>query len=165
MLVDHGFTVPMSLFWRNNSYGRVKTIPVCINTVQHPLPSPLRCYKLGQAIGRAVASYPKDLKVVILGTGGMSHQLDGERAVLANDPEALIVRVSTLYGPGRPQRPAYVDAIVAQAREKAATGGGSIAVVEKPMSMRRRSSRASGKFTIVMTTSTTSDSSDGSRPP
>jgi len=53
----------------------VKTIPVCINTVQHPLASPSRCYRLGQAIGRAIESYPKDLKVVILGTGGMSHQL------------------------------------------------------------------------------------------
>ena len=80
MLVDHGFTVPMSLFWQGNTYQGVKTIPVCINTVQHPLPSPARCYKLGQAIGRAVASYQKDLKVVVLGTGGLSHQLDGERA-------------------------------------------------------------------------------------
>jgi protocatechuate 4,5-dioxygenase, beta chain len=84
MLVDHGFTVPMSLFWPGNSYGGVKTIPVCINTVQHPLPSPLRCFKLGQAIGRAIESYPKDLRVVVLGTGGMSHQLDGERAGFIN---------------------------------------------------------------------------------
>jgi len=84
MLVDHGFTVPMSLFWPGNTYSGVKTIPVCINTVQHPLPSPLRCYKLGQAIGRAIESYPKDLKVVVLGTGGMSHQLDGERAGFIN---------------------------------------------------------------------------------
>jgi len=102
MLVDHGFAVPMSLFWPGNSYGNVKTIPVCINTVQHPLPSPLRCFKLGQAIGRAIESYPKDLKVVVLGTGGLSHQLDGERAgfinkkfdlmclnKIVNEPEAL----------------------------------------------------------------------------
>lgn len=84
MYVDHGFTVPMSLFWPNHSYGGIKTVPVCINTVQHPLPSPLRCFKLGQAIGRAIESYPKDLKVVVLGTGGMSHQLDGERAGFIN---------------------------------------------------------------------------------
>jgi len=102
MLVDHGFTVPMSLFWKDNSYGNIRTIPVCINTVQHPLPSPARCFKLGQAIGRAVESYDKDLKVVVLGTGGMSHQLDGERAgfinkkfdlmcmdKIVNEPEAL----------------------------------------------------------------------------
>jgi protocatechuate 4,5-dioxygenase beta chain len=102
MRVDHGFTVPMSLFWPNASYTGVKTIPVQINTVQHPLPSPARCFKLGQAIGRAIESYPKDLKVVVLGTGGLSHQLDGERAgfinkkfdlmcmeKIVNDPESL----------------------------------------------------------------------------
>jgi protocatechuate 4,5-dioxygenase, beta chain len=84
MLVDHGFTVPMSLFWPGNSYGDVKTIPIEINTVQHPLPSPMRCFRFGQAIGRAIESYPKDLKVVVLGTGGLSHQLDGERAGFIN---------------------------------------------------------------------------------
>ncbi|KJS37840.1 MAG: protocatechuate 3,4-dioxygenase [Rhodospirillaceae bacterium BRH_c57] len=88
MLVDHGFTVPMSLFWpdRTSQPGaqQIKTIPVCVNTVQHPLPSPKRCYKLGQAIGRAVASFPEDLKVVVIGTGGLSHQLDGERAGFIN---------------------------------------------------------------------------------
>jgi protocatechuate 4,5-dioxygenase, beta chain len=102
MLVDHGFTVPMQLFWPNFSYGGVRTIPVAINTVQHPLPSPARCFALGQAIGRAIGSYPEDLKVVVLGTGGMSHQLDGERAgfinkkfdllcmdKIVNEPEAL----------------------------------------------------------------------------
>lgn len=88
MLVDHGFTVPMSLFWPGRTAQpaehQIKTIPVCVNTVQHPLPSPKRCYKLGQAIGRAVASWPEDLKVVVIGTGGLSHQLDGERAGFIN---------------------------------------------------------------------------------
>jgi protocatechuate 4,5-dioxygenase beta chain len=74
----------MSLFWKGNTYGDVKTIPVSINTVQHLLPSPSRCYKLGQAIGRAIESYPKDVKVVILGTSGTSHQLDGERTGFIN---------------------------------------------------------------------------------
>lgn len=88
MLVDHGFTVPMSLFWPGRTAlpadKQIRTIPVCVNTVQHPLPSPRRCYRLGQAIGRAVASWPEDLKVVVIGTGGLSHQLDGERAGFIN---------------------------------------------------------------------------------
>ncbi|TFG80478.1 MAG: protocatechuate 3,4-dioxygenase, partial [Chromatiales bacterium] len=58
----------------------VRTVPVCINTVQFPLPSAARCYKLGEAIGRAVEAWPSDTKVLVLGTGGLSHQLDGERA-------------------------------------------------------------------------------------
>ena len=100
--VDHAFVNPMELFWPGD--GRpVRFVPVLINTVQHPLPSARRCYKLGQAVGRAIDSYPKDLKVVVLGTGGLSHQLDGERAgfinkdfdklcldALVSDPEALL---------------------------------------------------------------------------
>ena len=102
MKVDHGFVVPMSLLWTGRGKKPIKAIPVELNTVQHPLPSPARCYKLGQAIGRAVASYPGDCKVVVLGTGGMSHQLDGTRAGfinrdfdmmcmerIVNDPESL----------------------------------------------------------------------------
>ncbi len=102
MLVDHGFAIPMSLLWPNTTQWPVKTVPICINTVQHPLPTPARCFKFGQAIGRAIESYDKDLRVLIVGTGGMSHQLDGERAghinkefdlmcldKLAKDPQAL----------------------------------------------------------------------------
>src|SRR3974390_589186 len=84
MLVDHGFSVPMALFWPDYSYGNVRTIPVCINTVQHPLPPPKRCFRFGQATGRDIESYPKDVKVVVIGTGGLSHQLDGERAGFIN---------------------------------------------------------------------------------
>lgn len=84
MLVDHGFVVPMALLWPGGGPWPVKTIPISVNTVQHPLPSPARCYKLGQAIGRAIASYPKDPRVVVLGTGGLSHQLDGTRAGFIN---------------------------------------------------------------------------------
>jgi len=80
MLVDHGFVNPMALMWRHLPEWPVKAIPLAVNTVQHPIPSARRCYKLGQALGRAIESYPEDLKVVILGTGGLSHQLQGERA-------------------------------------------------------------------------------------
>ena len=84
MLVDHAFTVPLSLLWPERSKMRIKTLPIAVNTVQHPLPSPTRCYKLGQAVGRAIESYPDDLGVVLIATGGLSHQLDGERAGYIN---------------------------------------------------------------------------------
>lgn len=84
MMVDHGFTVPMSLLWPERWQPQIKTIPVMVNVVKHPMPTPLRCLKLGEAIGKAVASFEEDLKVVILGTGGLSHQLDGERAGFIN---------------------------------------------------------------------------------
>ena len=80
MLVDHGFIVPMGLMWRHLPEWPVKTIPLAINTLQHPLPSASRCLALGRALRVAIESYPEDAKVVIFGTGGMSHQLQGERA-------------------------------------------------------------------------------------
>jgi len=43
-------------------------------------------------------------------------KLEGELGVRQADPQALIVRTSTLFGPGRRGRPNYVDAILAQAR-------------------------------------------------
>ena len=89
MLVDHGFTVPLALLWGKDSRA-ITTIPVCLNTVQFPLPSPARCYKLGAAIAKAIESYPADLRVVVLGTGGLSHQLEGERAGFINKPFDLM---------------------------------------------------------------------------
>lgn len=83
MRVDHAFTVPQALLWPGGR-RHVKTVPVAVNTVQHPLPTPARCYKLGQALGRAIASYPRDSRVVVIATGGLSHQLDGERAGFIN---------------------------------------------------------------------------------
>lgn len=80
MVVDHGFTVPMQLLWPDETYADIATVPLCINTVQFPLPTPARCYKLGQALHKAIESYGEDKNVVILGTGGLSHQLDGKRA-------------------------------------------------------------------------------------
>ena len=108
MLVDHAFTIPLALLWPGAVNRPVRTIPIAINTVQHPLPSPARCYKFGQAVGRAIDSYEPDVRVLVIGTGGLSHQLDGERAgfinkdfdlwcldQLAGDPLAL-TRYSTL---------------------------------------------------------------------
>ncbi len=84
MLVDHGFVVPMQLMWGHLEDWPVRAIPFAVNTVQHPLPTAQRCLELGRALRRAIESYPEDLKVVVLGTGGMSHQLQGERAGLIN---------------------------------------------------------------------------------
>lgn len=107
MLVDHAVAVPMQLMWPGVQKWPVKIVPISINTVQHPLPSAARCFKFGRSIGRALESYPKDLKVLVAGTGGLSHQLDGQRAGfinkefdlqcmdrIVNDPEAL-TRYST----------------------------------------------------------------------
>jgi len=84
MLVDHAFVNPMRLLWPDQNPPPVRSIAVAVNTVQHPLPKPSRCYQLGKALGSAIESYEEDVKVVVVGTGGMSHQLDGERAGFIN---------------------------------------------------------------------------------
>jgi len=90
MLVDHAFTVPMSLLWPTPGSRPVTTVPIAVNTVQFPLPSPMRCYKLGKALGQAIESYPEDCRVVVIATGGLSHQLDGARAGFINKQFDLV---------------------------------------------------------------------------
>jgi protocatechuate 4,5-dioxygenase beta chain len=82
MLVDHAFVIPMQLLWPDGDAP--PAIPVAVNTVQHPLPSVARCLKLGKSLGRAIAGLDADKRVLVLGTGGLSHQLDGQRAGFIN---------------------------------------------------------------------------------
>jgi hypothetical protein len=84
MDVDHGLTVPLSLMCGQPKEWPCKVIPFAVNVVQYPVPSGMRCFKLGQAIRRAVESFDEPLNVQIWGTGGMSHQLQGARAGLIN---------------------------------------------------------------------------------
>ena len=84
MDVDHGCTVPLTVFFDQPEEWPVKVIPLCVNVIQFPPPTANRCFNLGQAIQRAVESFPEDLRVVVAGTGGMSHQLQGERAGVVN---------------------------------------------------------------------------------
>lgn len=86
--VDHGLTVPLSILYGKPERWPARVIPLSVNVIQYPPPTGRRCFALGQAIRRAVESYPdsEDLKVAVLGTGGMSHQLQGERAGFINTP-------------------------------------------------------------------------------
>jgi len=102
LAVDHAFINPLRLFWPGQNPPPIRTVPISVNTVQYPLPKPSRCLAFGKALGKAIEAWPGNEKVVILGTGGMSHQLDGERAgfinrkfdelcmaALVNEPEKL----------------------------------------------------------------------------
>ncbi|MBT6093691.1 MAG: protocatechuate 3,4-dioxygenase [Rhodospirillaceae bacterium] len=103
MVMDHGLLAPHPLLFDHEPDWSVKTVPFHVNVLQHPLPTPKRLWKLGQAMRLAVESYPEDARVVILGTGGLSHQLHGDRFghmnekwdrefldLLEGDPESLL---------------------------------------------------------------------------
>lgn len=84
MEVDHGLTVPLSLMFGQPTHWPVRVIPLAVNVVQYPPPTPNRLWNLGEALARAVESFPDDIQVQVWGTGGLSHQLQGERAGLIN---------------------------------------------------------------------------------
>ena len=84
MDVDHGLTVPLSMMFGQPEAWPCQVIPLAVNVVTYPPPSGNRCWALGEAIARAVESFPEDLNVQVWGTGGMSHQLQGPRAGLIN---------------------------------------------------------------------------------
>jgi hypothetical protein len=74
MELDHGFLSPMPMI---DEDWCVPVVPMTINVVFDPLPAPARCWALGEAVGAAITSYPGDLRVAVIGTGGLSHQLTG----------------------------------------------------------------------------------------
>ena len=86
--VDHGCQVPMELFFGPvKEKWPVKIVPIFVNTVQYPIPTPQRCWDMGVLLRKLIEDYPTDERVVMIGTGGLSHQLQGSRAGFLN-PEA-----------------------------------------------------------------------------
>ncbi|HAU96683.1 MAG TPA: gallate dioxygenase [Serratia marcescens] len=101
--LDHGLFSPLSalLPWQDSGWP-TRVVPLQVGVLQFPIPSARRCYKLGQALRRAIKSFPEDLKVAVVATGGVSHQVHGERCgfnnpewdaqfvdMLVNDPQRL----------------------------------------------------------------------------
>lgn len=84
MEVDHGLTVPLNLLFGSPAEWPCPVIPLAVNVVLYPPPTGNRCFQLGRALRKAIRSYPEDLRVLVLGTGGMSHQISGPRAGLIN---------------------------------------------------------------------------------
>ena len=78
--LDHGCFSPLSMLWPHEPDWPGAIVPLQVGVLQFPIPSALRCYKIGQSLRRAIESYPEDLSVAIVATGGLSHQVHGERA-------------------------------------------------------------------------------------
>lgn len=82
--VDHGMQVPMELFFGRPEAWPVKVVPVFVNTIQYPIPTPQRMWDLGRVLRETIESWDTDEKVVVMGTGGLSHQLQGSRVGFIN---------------------------------------------------------------------------------
>jgi len=100
--LDHGCFSPLSMLWPHDPTWPGAIVPLQIGVLEFPIPSARRCYRLGQSLRKAIESYPDDLKVALVATGGLSHQVHGERCgfnnpewdlefldLIANEPERL----------------------------------------------------------------------------
>ncbi|MBN8293966.1 protocatechuate 3,4-dioxygenase [Rhodobacter sp. NTK016B] len=82
--LDHGIQVPMELFFGRPEEWPVKIVPIFVNTVQYPIPTPQRMWELGQLLRKAIESWAGEERIVVFGTGGLTHQLQGARAGFMN---------------------------------------------------------------------------------
>jgi protocatechuate 4,5-dioxygenase, beta chain len=103
MEIDHGVISPLPMLDSSAAPNwRFPLVPLAVNVIVHPLPTARRCWRLGRAVARGIASFPEDLRVVVVGTGGLSHQLTGPHfgrvdeawdreflRTIAEDPERL----------------------------------------------------------------------------
>jgi gallate dioxygenase len=108
--LDHGCFSPLSMLWPHESAWPGAIVPLQIGVLQFPIPSARRCYRLGHSLRKAIESYPEDLNVVLVATGGLSHQVHGERCgfnnvewdrrfldLIEHDPEELAAMTHAQY--------------------------------------------------------------------
>ena len=113
--LDHGCFSPLSVLCEHREGWPFPIVPLQVGVLQAPSPSARRCWKLGQALRRAIESFPQDLRVAVIATGGLSHQVHGERSgfnntawdaqfleLIEKDPERLsemtLAELATLGG-------------------------------------------------------------------
>ena len=70
--LDHGICIPL---WRMGLERLPRIVPMIVNSIEPPLPSLARCLAWGRQLADAIRSYPQDLKIAVLATGGLSHSI------------------------------------------------------------------------------------------
>jgi gallate dioxygenase len=100
--LDHGVFSPLSMLLPHEKEWPVAIVPLQVGVLQVPSPTARRCFALGRSLRKAILSFPEKIKVAVVGSGGLSHQVSGERAgfnntdwdmefldLLEKDPEKL----------------------------------------------------------------------------
>jgi gallate dioxygenase len=82
--LDHGVFSPLSMIMPHEPEWPAAIVPLQVGVLQFPIPTPRRCFALGRSVRKAIQSFPGNIKVAIVGTGGLSHQVSGERAGFNN---------------------------------------------------------------------------------
>jgi gallate dioxygenase len=84
--LDHGCFSPLSVLWPHEPTWPGAIVPLQVGVLEFPIPSAKRCFNLGKSLRKAIESYPEDIKVAVVSTGGLSHQVHGERCGFNNTP-------------------------------------------------------------------------------
>jgi aromatic ring-opening dioxygenase catalytic subunit (LigB family) len=112
MKLDHGFCIPL---WRMGIERLPRIVPMVVNSIEPPMPSLARCYQWGALIAKAVKSYPGNLRVAVLGTGGLSHSIgEPTMGAIYEDFDRETIRLFSSSGP---------EALVSYLEEKLPTHG------------------------------------------
>ena len=82
--LDHGVFSPLSIMLPHENGWPTAIVPLQVGVLEFPIPTARRCFALGRSLRNAILSYPEDIKVAIVGSGGLSHQVSGERAGFNN---------------------------------------------------------------------------------
>jgi hypothetical protein len=82
LAVDHG--VYSWLPYLMDAPWTVPITPIAINMVRHPIPTSQRLHQFGKDIGEALRAFAPDERILVVATGGMSHQISGSRFGIAN---------------------------------------------------------------------------------
>jgi hypothetical protein len=78
----------------------VPTIPFFVNCYFGPQPTGRRCFELGSAVRKIIESYPEDLRVAVLGSGGLWHTPGAPNAYL---DEAFEQDILAAFAAGAPR--------------------------------------------------------------
>lgn len=77
LLMDDNFSVPLSVLTPGFD---IPLVPVHMNCLVPPVPTPRRCYEVGTRLASAIREdLPAELRVAIMATGGLSHDPGGPR--------------------------------------------------------------------------------------
>jgi hypothetical protein len=70
--LDHGFCIPL---WRMELDPLPPVVPIVINCLEPPMLAVARCAAWGRLVAGAIASYPRDVRIAVVASGGLSHSI------------------------------------------------------------------------------------------
>ncbi len=116
MGVDHGISQPYAAL---DPELKTPIVPIMINCAGGAMPSMRRCFEFGRAVGAAIRAFDKDKRVLIVGSGGLSHS---PASVSPDDPAVSPeIRDYVINGRGRARE--FNAAREAQSVERRRVGG------------------------------------------